>query len=131
MLTDHLEGMERSSLLLKAGGVGIKRVGFIFDFGAPLGLTAADDEEVDFRFFFAARVSEFKVAKHLVCLLLFSTVSNKWRAIKVFVCCFGFEIADRSRRIRLRICAGFEERCDDKGGRGIRSEESGALRSGF
>ena len=68
---DHLEGMERSGLLLKAGGVGIKRAGFIFDFGASLGLTAADDEEVDFRFFFAARVLEFKVAKHQVCLLLF------------------------------------------------------------
>lgn len=81
-------------MLLKADGVGIKRVGFMIGFGEHLGLTAADNEGINFRFFFAARVSEFKVAKDQVCLLVVSAALDKWRAMKVFVCCFGFEIAD-------------------------------------
>lgn len=56
---DHLEGRERDCLLLKADGGGIKRAGFMFGFDERLGLTAADNEKVDFRFFFAAHVSEF------------------------------------------------------------------------
>lgn len=45
---------ERFCFLLKAGRIGIKRAGFMFGFGEHLGLTAADNEEADFRFFFAA-----------------------------------------------------------------------------
>ena len=46
----HLEDMERYCLFLKADGVGIKWAGFMFGFSAHLRLTAADNEEVDFRF---------------------------------------------------------------------------------
>lgn len=56
---NHLEGKERSYLFLKADGGGIKRAGFMFGFDEHLGLTSADNEKFDFRFFFAAHVSEF------------------------------------------------------------------------
>ncbi len=39
---------------------------------------------------------------------------GKGRAIKVFVCCFGFEIAERSRRNCLRILRRVWGTCDAK-----------------
>lgn len=95
----------------------------MFGFGEHLGLTTADNEEGDFRFFFAAHVAEFK--------------SCQVMSGFVYYCFHGFEQREGDIGFRLlfwvRDCGSIAEEllgnscarfgdCDATEGRGSRSE---------